>query len=368
LVRVVEVAPEAERVTVALTGKHLVELRFREATVAYRAPDDVVIQKNCLLLENPLDSPLRELPPLEIRALLVHFRNRYPALKPGSASFRRAIVDDPYFNALQVKYGYAMTCHKAQGGEWDSVLVHFAPSGGKRNATFFRWTYTAITRAVRKLIIVGAPDFINEPQWDPPPDPPPAPADGQPDLTADADRDRWPFPPSLAPLMEVHQRLRAAWEERGIRIESLEHIQYCERYTLAREDKRAVVAYYYDRRHRVGRSLSMPGTFLDTGLADEALAVFSTLVRQPPGQARPFIEDYLARLDKAISGSPIRRTAHREMPYRLRVTFTDGFRQGDIDFTYDAHKTWKTAHEVGGPGASHGLYEEVRGLMAPQGA
>jgi hypothetical protein len=168
--------------------------------------------------------------------------------------------------------------------------------------------------------------------------------------------------------MVVHRQLRDAWEERSIRIENLEHLQYCERYTLAREDKHAVVTYYYDRRHRVGRSLSMPGAFLDTGLADEALAVFPTLVGQAAGQAPPFIEHHLARIDKAISGSPIRRTAHREMPYRLRVTLTDGFRQGDIDFTYDARKTWKTAHEVGGPGASHGLYEEVRKLMALQEA
>jgi hypothetical protein len=364
LVRVVKVASEAEPVTVALSGKHLVELRFLEATVAYRAPDDAVIQTPCLLLENPLNSPLRELPPLEIRALLVHFRTRYPNLKPGTSAFRSAIMEDPYFNALQVKYGYAMTCHKAQGGEWDSVLVHFPPSGGKRNATFFRWAYTAITRAVRKLIIVSAPNFTeySDTYWDAPPALPP----GQPDLAMDADWDRWSFSPPLSPLMATHQRLRAAWEELGIRIESLDHLQYCERYTLAREEKRAVVSYYYDRRHRVGRSLSTPGAFLDTELADKALTVFLTLAEQKVSNKTPFIEDYFARLDKAISGSPIRRIAHREMPYCLRVTFKDGVRQGSIDFTYDARKTWKTAREVGGPGASHGLYEEVRALMAPQ--
>lgn len=370
LVRVLEVAPEAERFAVALSGKHLVELRFREATVAYWAPDGAVIQVECLLLENPLDSPLRELPPLEIRALLVHFRNRYPALKPGTAEFRQVIKHDRYFNALQVKYGYAMTCHKAQGGEWDSVLVHFAPSGGKRNATFFRWAYTAITRAAKRLIIVGAPNFTvdSDIEWDAPPAPPPASTDGHSDLTADPDWDRWSFNPPLASLMIVHQKLRAAWEERGIRIEKLEHLQYCERYTLARDDKRTVVSYHYDKRQRVGSFRSMPGAFLDTALADEALAVFPTLDGSAASQATPFIEDYLAHLDKAISGSPIRRTAHREMPYCLRVSFTDGLRKGDIDFTYDGRKTWKSAREVGGPGTSHGLYEEVRGLMASQKA
>jgi len=56
LVKVVDVAPEAERVAVAVAGKHIVELHFREATVAYRAPDGAVIQTSCLLLENPCKS------------------------------------------------------------------------------------------------------------------------------------------------------------------------------------------------------------------------------------------------------------------------------------------------------------------------
>ena len=369
LVRVLEVAPELERVAVPLRGNHLVELRFRSATVAYREPDGTVLRVEGLLLENLLDSRERELPPLEIRALLVHFRNRYPTLKPGTAGFRMTIKDDPYFNALQVKYGYAMTCHKAQGGEWDSVLVHFASSGGKQNATFFRWAYTAITRAVRKLIIVGAPQFteVSGTVWDTPPGLPPA-ADNALDLTSDPDWHRWSFHPALAPLMAVHQQLRAAWEKRGIRIESLEHLQYCERYNLARDDKRAVVSYHYDGRHRVRRPLSQPGSFLDASLAEEALAAFPALAGQATAPADPFIKDHLARIDEAISGSPIRRIGHREMPYCLRVAFTDGMRQGEIDFTYNAQPTWTSAREVGGSGASRGLYDEIRGLMTSQEA
>lgn len=114
----------------------------------------------------------------------------------------------------------------------------------------------------------------------------------------------------------------------------------------------------------MSRPLVTSGAILDNDLANEALAVFPRLAGRVAGNEPPFIEDYLARLDKAVSGSSIRRTAHCEMPYRLRVSFTDGSRMGDVDFTYDARKTWKTAHEVGAPGASHGLYEEVRGLMS----
>lgn len=368
LVRVQDVAAEAERVVVPLRGSHLVELRFRKAMVAYRTPDGEVLQVECLVLENLLDSPERELTALEIRALLVHFTKRYPTLKPGTANFRITIKDDRYFNPLQVKYGYAMTCHKAQGGEWDNVLVHFASSGGKQNANFFRWAYTAITRAVRKLIIVGSPEFseVSSTVWDTPPALPSAIAGAASDLMSDPDWDRWSFHPALAPLMTVHQQIRAAWETQGIRIESLEHLQYCERYNLARDDKRAVISYHYDRNHRVGRPLSQPGALLDANLANDALAALPALAGHVTAPANPFIEEHLARVDKAISGSPILRTSHREMPFCLRITFTDGVRQGEIDFTYNKKQTWTRAQEVGGPGASQGLYEKIRDLMATQ--
>ena len=147
LVKVTKVGEEAEKVQVNLRGGYSVELSFRTLTVIFRDGDGSIIETDCMVLENLLDSPQREITPLEQRALLVDFRKRHPDLNPKSAEFRRAIRTDTYFNALQVKYGYAMTCHKAQGGEWNTVVVDFESNGGNRNASFFRWAYTAITRA-----------------------------------------------------------------------------------------------------------------------------------------------------------------------------------------------------------------------------
>ena len=65
---------------------------------------------------------------------------------------------DPYYNALQVKYGYCVTCHKAQGGQWKNVFVDM---GGLAKdfseADFFRWLYTAVTRATEKIYFVNPP-------------------------------------------------------------------------------------------------------------------------------------------------------------------------------------------------------------------
>lgn len=66
---------------------------------------------------------------------------------------------DPWFNALQVKYGYAMTCHKAQGGQWKEIFLDqgwIAPE--MLGAEYYRWLYTALTRTVEKIYLVNFKD------------------------------------------------------------------------------------------------------------------------------------------------------------------------------------------------------------------
>jgi len=66
-----------------------------------------------------------------------------------------AVKKNKYFNALQVKFSYALTCHKAQGGQWDNVFIEqpFLPEGFDQNAK--RWLYTAITRAKKSVYLIG---------------------------------------------------------------------------------------------------------------------------------------------------------------------------------------------------------------------
>ena len=73
-----------------------------------------------------------------------------------------AILADPYFNALQVKYAYAVTCHKSQGGQWVDVYIDQGFITKETNKDFFRWLYTAITRAKKGLYLVGFPkEYFN---------------------------------------------------------------------------------------------------------------------------------------------------------------------------------------------------------------
>jgi ATP-dependent exoDNAse (exonuclease V) alpha subunit len=70
----------------------------------------------------------------------------------------KKVKENDFFNALQVKFSYAITCHKSQGGQWDSVFVEqpYLPDGIDRD--YIRWLYTAITRAKNKLYLIGFKD------------------------------------------------------------------------------------------------------------------------------------------------------------------------------------------------------------------
>ena len=67
-----------------------------------------------------------------------------------------AIKQDPYYNALQIKFAYAVTCHKAQGGQWDAVFVDQGYLTEEMiDLDFLRWLYTAVTRAKKELFLVN---------------------------------------------------------------------------------------------------------------------------------------------------------------------------------------------------------------------
>jgi exodeoxyribonuclease-5 len=71
----------------------------------------------------------------------------------------KALRNDPYYNALQIKYAYAITCHKAQGGQWTNVFVDQGYMTEELlGPEYFRWLYTAITRATTRVFFVNWKD------------------------------------------------------------------------------------------------------------------------------------------------------------------------------------------------------------------
>ena len=134
-----------------------VTLRFRGVRLAYNRLSDMRrYEMECLILENGLDSPYTAISDLERQALLVHFLERCRKEKLSRDEVNQRFLSDPYLNAVVVKYGYAMTCHKAQGGEWDTVIVDVPTFRDMDAAQVQRWLYTAITRARHEVRLLNA--------------------------------------------------------------------------------------------------------------------------------------------------------------------------------------------------------------------
>jgi exodeoxyribonuclease V len=93
-------------------------------------------------------------------ASVLHERQKeYQGLSPSQA--QEQLRSDPYVNALQVKYGYCVTGHKAQGGQWENVIVGFEPDYGQDPLAYLRWSYTVLTRAEERLFLLNCP-FVQE--------------------------------------------------------------------------------------------------------------------------------------------------------------------------------------------------------------
>lgn len=80
---------------------------------------------------------------------------------PTKKERREAVKKDPYYNAVQIKFAYAVTCHKAQGGQWPAVIVDQGyVTEDMIDVEYFRWLYTAVTRASEKLYLLNFSDRI----------------------------------------------------------------------------------------------------------------------------------------------------------------------------------------------------------------
>lgn len=125
------------------------------ADVSLRLPDhDITLDTKIILSSLTCEAP--GLTPDVARAHLDSVLDGYPV--PTSAgSPIPDLRNDPYYNALQVKYAYAVTCHKAQGGQWQSVFIDMGMlrTEALRSLEFYRWLYTATTRAIDTLTYIS---------------------------------------------------------------------------------------------------------------------------------------------------------------------------------------------------------------------
>jgi tRNA A37 threonylcarbamoyladenosine biosynthesis protein TsaE len=147
--------------------KTTISLRFK--WIKIRLPhfsEDI----SCLIHYDLLNSVNRDLSIDEMKAVYINFLIRFneeqkkreeegnKRYKIGSEEFKNALKSDPFFNALKIKYGYSITCHKSQGSEWEKVFIDYSGRVSLKTEPL-KWCYTATTRARKSVICLNSPNF-----------------------------------------------------------------------------------------------------------------------------------------------------------------------------------------------------------------
>jgi exodeoxyribonuclease V len=133
---------------------------FHFAEMLLRFQDyDLELESKVMLDVLHLDTP--SLPSEKNGELFKSIQADYIHLKTRRKQFE-AVREDPYFNALQIKFAYAVTCHKAQGGQWERVFIDQGMfNRNEITIDYLRWFYTALTRSTDKVYLVNfADDFF----------------------------------------------------------------------------------------------------------------------------------------------------------------------------------------------------------------
>ena len=136
--------------------RELYGFRFADVTLVFPDYNDFELEVNMLLDTLHTDSPA--LPKAENDRLFYSVLEDYADITVKRERMKK-MKADPYYNALQVKYAYAVTCHKAQGGQWKNVFLDQGYMTDEYlTPDYFRWLYTAFTRATGTLYLVNYPE------------------------------------------------------------------------------------------------------------------------------------------------------------------------------------------------------------------
>jgi exodeoxyribonuclease-5 len=128
---------------------------FRFANVSLRFIDYENVEIDCKIFLETLSIETASFTQEQNRQLFEAVSEDYQEIRNKRNRWKK-IKENPYFNALQVKYAYAITCHKAQGGQWKAVFIdHGYLTEDMLDIEYYRWLYTAFTRPTEKLYLVN---------------------------------------------------------------------------------------------------------------------------------------------------------------------------------------------------------------------
>lgn len=354
-----------------------IELCFRDITARVDYSVDEISAK---VIENLIFSDKPTLEKEELQALYVDFKMRNAELKPQSIEFKEALRDDVWFNALQLKFGYAITCHKAQGGEWKNVFINCRSPVGYRNSNYFRWLYTAITRGKEKIYVINEPNLkidtgIVQVEKR-------SPITYEKDMII-LDRKNLPteipfeFPDHPEILKNIFYVVVDLIKDEEISIEKIKHHQYGEHYYFSYRDEEAFFIIYYNNKGKISKVKCEAKTITDW--INKIFELLKTLegkriiVRDEDSgtpddepsfefpEDKPFLKEFYENIKQKVDEQGIKIAGIEHKSYHEIYTFTKGGLTMVVKFYYNGKGVF-TKFEVLYT-RSTGVIEEMQKLL-----
>lgn len=385
--------PEIHRVNFYVKDPKTKETHHFDTTLVYRQVDfyDESHSGNYYILENYLNQSDPQLD-LELScALREDFKKRhkelYKNLPEGLSrekireQIKQARRDDPYLNCLLVKYGYAITCHKSQGSEWPWVVI-VSENQEKGHSDFFRWYYTAITRASERIYLVNEPHITPYKLKEISQDWKPILSDPAEDsATLLKAENTQTSNVSQTELASERQRLAIpndgnsriifdqAWpliDKDSVKFINAKRNPYQEHYLFSNDQgEPAKIVIYYNKKKitRIeDKSLNELSNKITEALQSLTGLRFDMFPSSEPVQdlGDDNLNEFLDLLKQYCDKQNISVTLIRHTQFRMEILFIKEDRRTIIDFNYDGnHNVTKFDFDSG----SHALYNEIKPIF-----
>jgi len=353
-----------------------VRLTFRNVMIAFTDEEQNKQDIECKIIENLLYSHNRDLSSDELKAIYIDFKIRNNSLKAGTKDFKDALRADPYFNALRIKFGYAVTCHKAQGGEWKNTFLNCKTSMGYFNSSYFRWLYTGITRAKENLFTIDEPHFKIGSNLQPPRIENIAPRQDililcneilEMEISFDIPKET-PF------LKNIFLAVNDILKDANLMINSVKHTSYLEHYTFSQGNESVVFKIHYNGQNKITR-IEKPTNSTElvesiystlTQLENKAIIIseeettFSESKKQFEFE-QPFLEEFYESIKLKIESSNIYVSNIEHKSYCEIYEFKKNGLKATYKFWYDGKSIFKKTEII--PTRTTGLIDEINELL-----
>lgn len=345
-----------------------VTLRYRRVRL-FSEPDEA---GEFVIYENLLHSPSPSLTDEERRASFISFCIRHPNIKQNTSAFKEALYKDEEFNAIPVKFGYATTCHKAQGGQWPFVVIDCEYWGNQRTVFYFRWLYTAVTRASKKIALLGAPHlspysdlkYVDSNNTFPNSQAPATPMSIF-QLASELSRQFGTFPDEkeaeefgltkdYAPMLDLFRQVKKLLTElnEDVTIKNILHQQYKEVYVLSLGGRKVCIDISYNAKGRVTKIrpeiMSTDGCLISSLLG--RLEGFH--IGEEPSVisnrrfSKDFLNDFDQKLRQEAKNFGLEISDSQERQYAIRYEFRSNCDVVVIDCYFNSRDVITTTHEV----------------------